>query len=119
MGKMIEKIILSRGLEYAGWSEAVTETDPVLAKECVCIDFTTPAAFRANYRFLAENFSFVKNKVLLSSLLVLSLLFAVFLGYRKEINLHLRPKDAQYFSALKEITGILKKEEMPPMRIRG
>ena len=55
MGKMIEKIILSRGLEYAGWSEAVTETDPALAKECVCIDFTTPAAFRANYRFLAEN----------------------------------------------------------------
>ena len=59
MGKMIEKIIMSRGLEYAGWSEAVTETDPALAKECVCIDFTTPAAFRANYRFLAENFKAV------------------------------------------------------------
>ena len=56
MGKMIEKIILSRGLEYAGWTESVTETDPALAKEGVCIDFTTPAAFRANYRFLAENF---------------------------------------------------------------
>ena len=59
MGKMIEKIILSRGLEYAGWSEAITETDPALAKECVCIDFTTPAAFRANYKFLAENFKAV------------------------------------------------------------
>ena len=59
MGKMIEKIILSRGLDYAGWSEAVTETSPELAKECVCIDFTTPAAFRANYRFLAENFKAV------------------------------------------------------------
>ena len=59
MGKMIEKIIMSRGLEYAGWSEAVTETDPALAKKCVCIDFTTPAAFRANYRFLAENFKAV------------------------------------------------------------
>ena len=59
MGKMIEKIILSRGLEYAGWTEAVTETDPAFAKECVCIDFTTPAAFRANYRFLAENFKAV------------------------------------------------------------
>ena len=59
MGKMIEKIILSRGIEYAGWSEAITETDPVLAKECVCIDFTTPAAFRANYKFLAENFKAV------------------------------------------------------------
>ena len=56
---MIERIILSKGLEYAGWSESVTETDPALAKECVCIDFTTPAAFRANYRFLAENFKAV------------------------------------------------------------
>ena len=59
MGRMIEKIILERGLEYAGWSEAVTETEPALAKECVCIDFTTPAAFRANYKFLAENFGAV------------------------------------------------------------
>lgn len=59
MGKMIEKIILSRNLEYAGWSEAVTETAPALAKECVCIDFTTPAAFKANYKFLAENFKAV------------------------------------------------------------
>ena len=56
---MIEKIIQTRGLEYAGWSEAVTETDPALAKECVCIDFMTPDAFRANYRFLAENFKAV------------------------------------------------------------
>lgn len=56
---MIERIILDRGLEYAGWSEAVTETDPALAKQCVCIDFTTPAAFRANYKFLAENFGAV------------------------------------------------------------
>ena len=59
MGRMIEKIILSRGLEYAGWTESVTETDPALAKECVCIDFTTPAAFRANYKFLAESFKAV------------------------------------------------------------
>lgn len=59
MGKMIEKIILSKDIEYAGWSEAITETDPALAKECVCIDFTTPAAFRENYRFLAENFKAV------------------------------------------------------------
>ena len=59
MGRMIEKIILNRGLEYVGWTEAVTETDPAFAKECVCIDFTTPAAFRANYKFLAENFKAV------------------------------------------------------------
>ena len=59
MGRMIEKIILSKGVEYAGWTEAVTETDPALAKQCVCIDFTTPAAIRENYRFLAENFKAV------------------------------------------------------------
>jgi 4-hydroxy-tetrahydrodipicolinate reductase len=46
-------------LEYAGWSEAVCETDKALAKECVCIDFTVPDAFRTNYRFLAENFKAV------------------------------------------------------------
>ena len=59
MGRMIEKVILSKGLDYAGWTEAVTETDPALAKECVCIDFTTPVAIRENYRFLAENFKAV------------------------------------------------------------
>ena len=59
MGRMIEKIILAKGIGYAGWTEAVTETDPSLAKECVCIDFTTPAAIRQNYRFLAENFKAV------------------------------------------------------------
>ena len=59
MGRMIEKIILSKGIEYAGWTEAVTETDPALARECVCIDFTTPSAIRENYRFLAENFKAV------------------------------------------------------------
>ena len=59
MGRMIEQIILDRGLEYTGWTEAVTQTDKALAKECVCIDFTTPSAFRENYRFLAENFKAV------------------------------------------------------------
>ena len=59
MGRMIEKIILSKGVEYAGWTEAVTETDPALAKQCVCIDFTTPAAIMENYKFLAENFKAV------------------------------------------------------------
>lgn len=59
MGRMVEKVVLSRGLEYAGWSEAVCETDKTLARECVCIDFTVPDAFRANYRFLAENFKAV------------------------------------------------------------
>ena len=56
MGHIIEKMVLERGLPYAGWSEAVTETPAEVAKRCVCIDFTTPDAIRANYRFIAENF---------------------------------------------------------------
>ena len=59
MGRMIENIILSQGYEYAGWSEDVQSVDPALAKDCVCIDFTAPDAFRANYKFLAENFAAV------------------------------------------------------------
>lgn len=64
-------------------------------------------------RVLAENISFLRNKYLLYSLLCLSVLFAIFLGYRKEINLHLRPRDARYLSALKEISRILRKEKLP------
>ena len=56
---MIEGIVLHKGLELAGASEDVCSTDPALAKECVCIDFTTPAAFRANYKWLAEHFKAV------------------------------------------------------------
>ena len=56
MGHMIEKTLSARGIECAGTSEDIAAVDKTLAKECVCIDFTTPAAFRANYRVLAENF---------------------------------------------------------------
>lgn len=59
MGKMIEKNLLSKNLDYAGWTENVQTVDKELAKECVCIDFTVPDAFRANYKFLAENFKAV------------------------------------------------------------
>lgn len=56
MGRMVEKILSERGLECAGKSEDIQHFDKTLAKECVCIDFTVPAAFRENYRFIAENF---------------------------------------------------------------
>ena len=59
MGKMVEKNLLSKGLDCAGWTEDVKNVNPELAKECVCIDFTVPQAFRENYRFLAENFKAV------------------------------------------------------------
>lgn len=57
MGRTIEKIVQQRCLPYAGWSEAVCETPADIAAHCVCIDFTTPDAIKANYRFIAENFS--------------------------------------------------------------
>lgn len=59
MGHMVEAVLQARGIECAGATEDVTATDPTLAKECVCIDFTTPDAIRANYRFLAEHFKAV------------------------------------------------------------
>ena len=56
MGHMIESVLKRRGIECAACSEDITATPRELARECVCIDFTTPDAFRANYKFLAENF---------------------------------------------------------------
>lgn len=56
MGHMIEKELLSRGIELVEASENITATDPEVARECVCIDFTTPEAFRANYTFIAGHF---------------------------------------------------------------
>ena len=56
MGHMIEKELLRRGIELVEASEDITATDPAKARECVCIDFTTPDAFRANYPFIAQNF---------------------------------------------------------------
>ena len=56
MGHIIEDVLRQRDIECALCSEDITATDPALARECVCIDFTTPDAFRSNYKFLAENF---------------------------------------------------------------
>ena len=56
MGHMIEGVLLHRGIELVEATEDVCATDPAVAKECVCIDFTTPAAFRANYKWIAEHF---------------------------------------------------------------
>lgn len=50
---------MERGITVAACSEDVCATDQALARECVCIDFTTPDAFKANYKFLAANFKAV------------------------------------------------------------
>ena len=59
MGHMIEKVLERQGIELAAATEDVCSTAPELAKECVCIDFTFPQSFRANYKFLADNFKAV------------------------------------------------------------
>ena len=59
MGRMVESVLAGKGIELACATEDVCAVDPALAKECVCIDFTTPAAFRKNYKFLADNFKAV------------------------------------------------------------
>ena len=59
MGHMIEKVLSRQGVELAAATEDVCSTPPELAAECVCIDFTFPQSFRANYKFLADNFKAV------------------------------------------------------------
>ena len=56
MGHMIEKELQRLGIPLVQASEDITATDPAVAAECVCIDFTTPEAFRANYPFIARHF---------------------------------------------------------------
>ena len=58
MGHMIESILIDKGIDYIP-TENVAEIDIETAKQCVCIDFTTPDAFRNNYRLLAERFGAV------------------------------------------------------------
>ena len=56
MGHMIEGVLLDRGMELALASEDICAVPEELARECVCIDFTTPDAFRANYPVIAARF---------------------------------------------------------------
>ena len=59
MGRMVEKVLVARGIECAGTSEDIAHFDETVAKESVCIDFTVPDAFRTNYKVLAEHFKAV------------------------------------------------------------
>lgn len=59
MGHMVESVLDRRGIEMALATEDVCSVDPALARECVCIDFTFPQSFRANYNWLAQNFKAV------------------------------------------------------------
>lgn len=56
MGHMVEKELRARGIELVTATDDILAVDPAVAKACVCIDFTTPEAFRANYPFIAQHF---------------------------------------------------------------
>ena len=59
MGHMVEEVLRERGIECAGASEDIVNFDDSIAKDSVCIDFTFPDAFRANYPALARKFKAV------------------------------------------------------------
>lgn len=56
MGRIIEQVLAKRSIECVGISEDIASFDPVTASGAICIDFTSPAAFRANYPLLAQRF---------------------------------------------------------------
>lgn len=58
MGHMVEASLQKRGLESVP-TEDVCSVPDELAADSVCIDFTTPEAFRANYPVLARKFKAV------------------------------------------------------------
>lgn len=53
---MVEASLAERGIELVLATDDVCSVDDVLASGCVCIDFTTPDAFRANYPEIARKF---------------------------------------------------------------
>ena len=59
MGHMIEAVLQRRGIELVCASEDICAIPREVAHECVCIDFTMPDAFKANYKTLAANFKAV------------------------------------------------------------
>lgn len=56
MGKEIFSILQDRDDVTLFTTEDVCGFDRAIASESVCIDFTTPEAFRKNYRFIADSF---------------------------------------------------------------
>lgn len=59
MGHMVEAVLRSRGIEPVCATEDVCSLPEDITSGAVCIDFTTPDAFRANYEFLARRFKAV------------------------------------------------------------
>lgn len=56
MGKEIFSLLHDRDDVTLFTTEDICGFDPSVAAGAVCIDFTSPEAFRKNYRFIADNF---------------------------------------------------------------
>lgn len=56
MGRAVEMILAEKGIACAGRSEDIASFDADAASSAICIDFTTPQAFRNNFRVIAERF---------------------------------------------------------------
>lgn len=56
MGHMVETSLAEKGIALALATDDVCSVDDALAAECICIDFSTPEAFRANYPEIARKF---------------------------------------------------------------
>lgn len=56
MGHMVEDVLKRKENVSVLATEDVCSVDPTVARDSVCIDFTTPDAFRANYSFIARHF---------------------------------------------------------------
>ena len=59
MGHCVESVLSRRGIPLVCATEDVRSLPEDVTSGAVCIDFTTPDAFRANYPFLAERFAAV------------------------------------------------------------
>ena len=55
MGHIVEEVLRSRGIPCTP-TEDVCATPEDVARRSVCVDFTTPDAFRANYKWIAAHF---------------------------------------------------------------
>lgn len=56
MGHMIEAVLAEQHIECPLVTNDICSIDPDVARHCICIDFSTPKAFRDNYRFIASHF---------------------------------------------------------------
>jgi 4-hydroxy-tetrahydrodipicolinate reductase len=57
MGKEVESILLEKGYEDISKIDSAEELRSIETSEGICIDFTTPEAFRNNYKTIADKFS--------------------------------------------------------------